>query len=193
MLQQSLKRGSNIFNLERENEMKRTQPEHRSKLTYFLFGFYVLLLTWIIVFKMAYSFQDLPEIRNINLIPFGESVIVNNEIDIQELLYNMLAFIPFGIYISMLTKWSILKRTTFIASVSLVYESLQFIFAIGASDITDLINNTLGGIVGIGLYHLLLKLVRTELKAFKILNIIASVGTIVLVLFLSLLLIVNGF
>ncbi|MFC7679866.1 VanZ family protein [Paenibacillus sp. GCM10028914] len=173
--------------------MKRTQPEHRSKLTYFLFGFYVLLLTWIIVFKIAYSFQDLPEIRNINLIPFGESVIVNNEIDIQELLYNMLAFIPFGIYISMLTKWSILKRTTFIASVSLVYESLQFIFAIGASDITDLINNTLGGIVGIGLYHLLLKLVRTELKAFKILNIIASVGTIVLVLFLSLLLIVNGF
>ncbi|MCM3781599.1 VanZ family protein [Neobacillus mesonae] len=172
--------------------MKNKQLEQTSKLTYFLSGFYFLTLTWIIVFKMAFSIQDLPEIRNINLVPFGDSVIVNNEIDIQELLYNMLAFIPFGIYISMLTKWSVLKRVAIIISVSLMYEFLQFIFGIGASDITDLINNTLGGIVGIGFYYVVLKLTRTKLKTNRIFNIIASAGTVALILLLSLLFIVNG-
>ncbi|MFD1135948.1 VanZ family protein [Paenibacillus urinalis] len=173
--------------------MKTTQLERGTKLTWLLFAVYILLLTWIIVFKMAFSAQDLPEIRNINLVPFGESVIVNNELDIQELLYNMIAFVPVGIYLSMLTKWSFLKRAATIAAISLVYELLQYMFAIGASDITDLINNTLGGVIGIGLYHLLLKLARTKFRADKIINILAAIGTIGLILFMSLIFIVNGF
>lgn len=172
--------------------MKTRQRERGTKLTWLLFAVYILLLTWIIIFKMAFSAQDLPEIRNINLIPFGESVIVNNELDIQELLYNMIAFVPVGIYLSLLTKWSFLKRAATIAAISLVYELLQYMLAIGASDITDLINNTLGGVIGIGLYHLLLKLVRTKFRADKIINILAAVGTIGLILFMSLILIVNG-
>lgn len=173
--------------------MKTRQRERDTKLTWLLFAVYILLLTWIIVFKMAFSAQDLPEIRNINLIPLGESVIVNNELDIQELLYNMIAFVPVGIYLSMLTKWSFLKRAATIAAISLVYELLQYLLAIGASDITDLINNTLGGVIGIGLYHLMLKLARTKSRADKIINILAAVGTIGLIIFMSLIFIVNGF
>lgn len=45
--------------------------------------------------------------------------------------------------------WSFLKNITVIAGVSLLFEGLQFIFAIGASDITDFMGNTLGGIIGV--------------------------------------------
>lgn len=37
-------------------------------------------------------------------------------------------------------------------SVTLLYEVVQYIFAIGASDITDLLGNTLGGVIGIALF-----------------------------------------
>ena len=87
------------------------------------------------------------------------------------------AFIPFGIYISMLKpNWSFLKKIVPIAGVSLLFEVLQFIFAIGASDITDLMGNTLGGIIGVGVYIVFCKLFSTKVN--KILNVLASIGTI---------------
>ncbi|WP_174567638.1 VanZ family protein, partial [Gottfriedia acidiceleris] len=92
----------------------------------------------------------------------------------------VLAFIPFGIYISMLKpNWSFLKKIAVIAGVSLLFEVLQFIFAIGASDITDLLGNTLGGIIGIGVYIVFCRLFST--KANKILNVLTSIGVIFLV------------
>ncbi|WHZ58648.1 VanZ family protein [Metabacillus hrfriensis] len=138
---------------------------------------YLFVLTWIILVKMQFSFQDLPDFRGINLIPFAGSASVNNQIDFNEIIFNVLAFIPFGIYISMLKpNWSFLKKIAVIAGVSLLFEVLQFIFAIGGSDITDLMGNTLGGIIGVGVYIVFCKLFST--KANKILNVLASIGTI---------------
>ncbi|WP_249598710.1 VanZ family protein [Peribacillus frigoritolerans] len=152
------------------------------KITAGLLAVYLFALTWIIVFKMQFSFQGLPDFREINLIPFAGSANVNNQIDFNEIIYNVLAFIPFGIYISMLkSNWSFLKRITVIAGVSLLFEGLQFIFAIGASDITDFMGNTLGGIIGVGVYKLF------STKATKILNVLASIGTICIVTLLLLL------
>jgi glycopeptide antibiotics resistance protein len=144
---------------------------------------YLFALTWIILFKMQFSFQDLrhsTDFRGINLIPFAGSVIKNNQIDIGEIILNVLAFIPFGIYISMLKpNWSFLKKIVPIAGVSLLFEVLQFIFAIGGSDITDLMGNTLGGIIGVGVYIVFCKLFST--KANKILNVLALIGTICII------------
>ena len=153
---------------------------NQNKITAGLLAVYLFALTWIIVFKMQFSFQGLPDFREINLIPFAGSANVNNQIDFNEIIYNVLAFIPFGIYISMLKpNWSFLKKIAVIAGVSLLFEILQFIFAIGASDITDLIGNTLGGIIGVGVYIVFCKLFST--KANKILNILTSIGVIFLV------------
>ncbi|WP_174567630.1 VanZ family protein, partial [Gottfriedia acidiceleris] len=92
----------------------------------------------------------------------------------------VLAFIPFGIYISMLKpNWSFLKKIAVIAGVSLLFEVLQFTFAIGASDITDLLGNTLGGIIGIGVYIVFCRLFSTKVN--KILNVLTSIGVIFLV------------
>jgi glycopeptide antibiotics resistance protein len=149
---------------------------YQNILTAGLLVVYLFVLTWIILFKMQFSFQGLPHFREINLIPTG-SVIVNNQIDYSNTIYNVLAFIPFGIYISMLKpNWSFLKKIVPIAGVSLLFETLQFTFAIGVSDITDLIGNILGGIIGVGVYIVFFKLFST--KANKILNVLASIGTI---------------
>ncbi|MFC5591538.1 VanZ family protein [Sporosarcina soli] len=163
----------------------------RNKITAGLLAVYLFVLTWIILFKMQFSFQDLrhfTDFRGINLIPFAGSVIKNNQIDIGEIIYNVLAFIPFGIYISMLKpNWSFLKKIVPIAGVSLLFEVLQFTFAIGGSDITDLMGNTLGEMIGIGVYIVFRKLFST--KANKILNVLASIGTLCIFVLVLLLMI----
>lgn len=157
-------------------------------LTTCLLVVYLLILTWIILFKMQFSIQELDRFRGINLIPFHGSVIVNNRIEFSEIYENILVFIPFGFYVSMLeSNWSFLKKVAPIASVSLFYEVMQLIFAIGASDITDLIGNTFGGIIGIAIYLIIRRLFKTN----KILNSIALIGTICMVVLLSLLVMRN--
>ena len=66
------------------------------KKTYFttvLCAVYLILLTWIIVFKMELHMDALPNIRSVNLIPFRESVIVNGKIDFTEMFNNCLVFV----------------------------------------------------------------------------------------------------
>ncbi|MEM5770203.1 MAG: VanZ family protein, partial [Bacillota bacterium] len=76
--------------------------------------------------------------------------------------------------------WSFWGRSISIAGVSLLFELLQFLFAIGGADITDFIGNILGGVIGIGLYIVLSRILKE--KTNKILNILALVGTICIIL-----------
>ncbi|KPI51594.1 VanZ family protein [Clostridioides difficile] len=157
-----------------------------------LFIVYIIILTWIILFKMQFDISSLEamNLRNINLVPFASSLIVNNRVDISEIILNVVVFAPFGIYLCMLKEeWSFIKKVVPIFLASLVFETLQYIFAIGASDITDLIGNTLGGIIGIAVFVLLSKIFKD--KAIKIINILALIVTVVVILFLGLLIITN--
>ena len=159
-------------------------------LTRILFAVYFLILVWILLFKMSFSLDELYKNRSINLIPFMGSVIVNGRIYINEIIDNILVFIPIGIYICMLKEdWSILRKISVGFFISLVIEILQFILAIGATDITDLIGNTLGGIIGIGVFYLFSKLFKN--KTNKIINILALIVTILLVSMISILLLAN--
>jgi glycopeptide antibiotics resistance protein len=113
---------------------------------------------------------------------------VNNRIEFSEIYDNILVFVPFGLYVSMLkSNWSFLKKVAPIAGVSLLYEVLQFIFSVGASDVTDLIGNTFGGIIGIAIYIVFRRLLKTDFKTNKILNIIALIGTICVIILLAIL------
>ena len=87
------------------------------------------------------------------------------------------------------SNWSFLKKIVPIALTSLALEILQFIFAVGATDITDLIGNTLGGVIGCLIYMVFYKLLKD--KTNKVLNILACIGTIGVIAFLGLLIIVN--
>lgn len=156
-------------------------------LTKSLFVVYLLLLTWIILFKMGISMEDLGCLRSVNLIPFQECLVINGKLNFFEIYANILIFLPFGVYLSMLkSDWSFFKKVAPIASVSLFYEVMQYILGIGASDITDFIGNTFGGIIGIAIYPFFLKLFKTDLRANKIINVLALMVTICIVAWLSL-------
>ena len=150
----------------------------------------MLALTWIIIFKLQFSFENLPHIKNINLIPFGQSVIVNGKIDFGEIIQNALAFIPYGLFIHVLREEkSLLKQFIPIICTSLIFEMIQFVFAIGASDITDMISNSLGGIIGIAIAVSISKV--SKKGWIKFINIISFIGAIILTLFIAILLLAN--
>ncbi len=150
-----------------------------SIFTLILFIVYVLLLTWIILFKLHFSFAEMDRVRNISLIPFQDGFGANE-------VYNMLFFIPLGIYISLLkNRLGFLTKVIVILCSSLLFEILQFVFAIGRSDLTDLLCNLLGGVIGIGIYKLLFKLFKN--KTNKVLNIVLLVFSVCIILFFILL------
>ena len=159
-------------------------------LTRILFAVYFLILVWILLFKMSFSLDELYKNRSINLIPFMGSVVANGRIYINEIIDNILVFIPIGIYICMLKEdWSILRKISVGFFISLGIEVLQFILAIGATDITDLLGNTLGGIIGIGVFYLFSKVFKN--KTNSIINILALIATILLLSMISILLLAN--
>lgn len=160
------------------------------KITLGLFVFYLAALIWIILFKMQFSFSELSCIRNINLIPFGASVIVNGTVDFDEIIQNVLAFIPFGVFVHALwEKNPLLKKVIPIVLTSILFELLQFVFSIGASDITDVITNSLGGIIGIGIAIGISKMFKNSWKA--VINILSLIGAVGLALLIAILTFVN--
>ena len=165
--------------------------ENRQRnLTKILFIIYIVILVWILLFKMSFSINEIYKSRSINLIPFRASVIVNGKIDISEIINNIVVFIPVGIYVCMLKKdCSIFKKISVGFFISLGIEVLQFILAIGATDITDLIGNTLGGILGIGVFYLFSKVLKNRTN--NIINILALIATILLIVIISILVFVN--
>lgn len=159
-------------------------------LTIILFAVYFCILILIILFKMTFPFDKLYHNRSINIIPFSGSVIANGRLYINEIINNIIVFVPVGIYTSMLKQdWSIVKKVSVSFFISLAVEVLQFVFAIGATDITDIIGNTLGGAIGIGIFYLFVRVLKN--KTINILNILASIATIGLVSLFSIILLVN--
>ena len=66
-------------------------------------------------------------------------------------------------------------------------EGIQFILGIVAFDVTDIITNTLGGIIGLLIFKAIEKVLKNNLKAQKFINIIAALGTVLMILLLFLL------
>lgn len=161
-------------------------------LTKALLAVYVIFLTWIILFKMQpdLCFWRAEPYRSVNLIPFGGSAVINGRIDMSEIILNILIFVPYGVYVSMLKdQWGFPKKVAPAFGTSLAFEALQYVFGIGATDITDLLGNTLGGAAGIMLFWLLSKLLKEN--AVKAVNFIAALGTVIVIGFSLLLVFAN--
>ena len=131
------------------------------------FTLYVLLLTWIIVFKFRLNLSDLKYIRTINLIPFKANGVVNG---MRETVINVVLFIPLGMYLKYLLKDRKFLSIVIISSTSLLFEILQYTFHIGVSDITDIIMNTIGGIIGMILMVILPLIAKKNNVLNKILD-----------------------
>jgi glycopeptide antibiotics resistance protein len=146
-----------------------------------------MALAWILLFKLGVQFSYM-ERRTVNLIPFNEALTGDGKIDLPEIILNVVIFVPLGLYAGILfRKWSFQKQLLFYFLVSLLIEGLQFILGAGAFDTTDIVTNTLGGIIGLLLFKAIEKAFNDSNKAQKFVNLIAAIGTASLIAFLFLL------
>lgn len=163
----------------------------RKEWTMGLYFVYLAFVVWVILLKFNITPADLPHLRNINLILYGDSGIINGQLDVRELVENILIFVPFGVYAGMLVKerswWKVILAG---AGFSLILETLQYVFAIGASDITDVINNTLGAALGMFLWKGFHRIAGE--RSFMIAQVTATIGTVGMIGMSALLLIANA-
>ena len=156
-----------------------------------LLSVYGLILIWIVLLKALTlaEFIYLPCDRTLNLIPFHYDVEVGTHF--EEVALNALVFVPFGLYLAMLgmKAWKAILAGF---AVSLLFEALQYVLAIGAADVTDLLMNTFGTAIGAGFYLLLHHACARSDRLNAVLNIVMCVGTALFLLAAAVLLIANS-
>lgn len=158
-----------------------------NRLTTLLFIIYLVALFWVLLFKLGVRFSYIGN-RSVNLIPFSEPLISNGRMDVGEIILNVMIFVPLGIYVGVLfRRWTFGKKVFFLSFISLIVEGLQFLLSVGAFDITDIITNTLGGIIGLVIFEAIEKVFNNSDKAQKFINIVAAIGTVLMVSLLLLL------
>ena len=146
----------------------------KRNLTKPIFILYCMILLWVILLKMAASLEELRLLagnRVINLVPLDYGVPIGIP-QIREAALNFLLFLPMGVYLKVFGYSG--KQVVFRGfCLSLSFEIFQYILAIGITDITDLMTNTLGAAVGAGFYWLLRKLTPDKEKADRAINTVA--------------------
>lgn len=150
-------------------------------LFFISFIFYIGFILWNILFKYTAPWEMFSSkremFRGVNFIPFND--ILNGNYNEMDVWGNVLLFVPLGIYIPMFfMKLSFYKNIGIIALISLFFEVSQYVFSLGASDITDVITNTIGGILGWGIYLIIKKIFKEE---GRVKNFVAICSTLVMI------------
>lgn len=122
-----------------------------SRIIGLLFVLNAIFLTWAILWKCGIPFIGDSTQRFINVVPFHG----NTQWEMQ---FNVLLFAPFGFLLSVVMTKRIPWQFLAVVSTSAFLEITQYILAVGRSDTTDILLNTLGGVIGIGAYYLLARL-----------------------------------
>lgn len=157
-----------------------------------LFAIYLLFLAWVILFKLQFSLDGIERSRAINLIPFHYENDASAKLHFREVVDNCFIFIPFGIYLSLLfDNLKIRMKLLLILTLSCLLECSQYIFSLGRFDITDLITNVVGGVLGICIFTIGTKIFKSRGRARKMFTIIAGVVSVFTIGGLLLLLYVN--
>ena len=152
-----------------------------------MFVFYVILLISALFLRVEM------ESTSVNLIPFKSIAegISYQFVDVQ-VWGNVVLFIPLGIYLMILGKKSSVPKallTIFLSSLGI--EVIQYVFRIGASDVDDLLLNCLGGILGILIYWVLEKWLKTKEKVKRTVTVMSFCVGVPLLIITVLLFYVN--
>ena len=137
---------------------------------------YLLVLLWLVLFKLSsdpISVLLNHRTRSLSLVPFAD----HSRANLREIIDNLVVFVPFGLLLHVNFKrantW---RKFAFVCAFSSAAEIIQFVFAIGVADITDVIANTLGGSFGLIGYSLGNKYIDSK----KLDGFIAVAGTLLL-------------
>lgn len=118
-----------------------------------LLAAYLAVLVWLVLFKLSLDWGAVLreyQIRELNLVPFAHASWGIR----SETVANVLAFVPFGLLTQVtLKRGSLWWKLLGIFLVSVVFETTQYVLAIGVTDITDVLTNTMGGLLGLLLYR----------------------------------------
>ena len=147
--------------------MNKTEKRVRA-LTCAAFAIYLLLLVWIVVFKtdIVGVLEERGARTPVNLEPFGASVINNGSVNTGEIIENALVFIPLGLFMAIFSsRGGVWKAALLGLLSSLVFEAVQYAFALGRADITDVITNTLGAFMGALLWLLIRRIFKRRAEA----------------------------
>ena len=167
------------------------QSKSQRIFSHIVFVIYFALLIWLVLFKFNINISVMDYVRSINIIPFYYDMEIGFAFHFKEVLYNVLIFIPLGVCIDVYKPdWSFWRKIIPGLCISLLFEILQFAFALGASDITDIITNTTGGVIGIMLCMLLQKMFPR--KYITVICVLGFIVEILAILFLAILLIANS-
>ena len=106
--------------------------------------------------------------RAVNVVPFASiadyvssSASETRRFAFAEVAGNIALFVPLGFYLALTRRGSGLgQRVGVIAAVSVCVEVLQYVLAVGVSDMDDVILNAVGGLVGLLVYRLARWIVR---------------------------------
>ena len=131
--------------------MTRAPARRRSLVV--LFVVYLALLVWTVLWKL-----DVPwvggETAVVKLVPFVRTPEAGPSAPV-EVAVNLALFVPFGVYLGLLAPtrpwWA---AVLVMAGTSLALEVAQYVLAVGRSDTTDVIANTVGGLTGVALLSL---------------------------------------
>lgn len=131
-----------------------------------IFAVYLAVFLWLAVFSRSVGAN-----RILRLTPFAGylRVLINYAtFDVlKQIFENILAFIPFGVLFCQSVKLKTdgrfyLKGAAAGAAFSVAVETVQYVFSIGFAETDDVINNTLGCVIGCGVYSLCQKIHSDE-------------------------------
>lgn len=158
----------------------RTHPVLHNVLLFTVFGFYLFIL-FSMLFLKSHS------LRAVNLVPFRilDGDPLSRAFLFSNLMGNIALFLPLGVYLPLLRRdQRIWTNLVWVLLISTAAELTQYLFQVGVTDIDDVILNGLGGLLGILLYRLLLKLFKEKVR--YAVEILAPVGGALSFLFLIL-------
>lgn len=135
-----------------------------------LFCLYLLVLSYLLFFAESFGRGASGEYRY-NFVPFTE---IRRYLTYWEtiglagvamnLLGNIVAFMPFGYFMSGLTenKLKTVSVVLFSMEFSILVEIIQLVTKLGSCDVDDVILNTLGGWIGCLVYKSILRMRKTD-------------------------------
>jgi glycopeptide antibiotics resistance protein len=159
----------------------------RRRLLVVLFALYLVLLSWGILYKWS-TWIGIGDVRRvIKLVPFAPAVGLGASQPL-EVVANVLLFIPFGLFLGLLVpRWTWYRQAGLMAGASVLFETTQYILAIGNSDITDVMMNTAGGLLGILILMLVRRRLgdRTERAMTRVLLVVMVVAVLLIAAFIA--------
>lgn len=133
-------------------------------LFYLIFIAYAFVAIKVILFKtipLSALFHSgiMPALRSVNIIPFHTIIdfFTSENIDMGRALANIggniAIFVPLGIFVTYATHNKSLRISLlYLLLTSFALEVIQYVFALGSSDIDDILLNFTGGAIGVGIY-----------------------------------------